>query len=129
MASNETNPNPQRSPLRRPGCILGLILWFAALLTPCFLITLAVRGEISVTTGSAPEQRLRIWLIQEADQSGIGISNASVHEQGESLCVQTNVHFVLWRGEAQPTQYCECYIVTGNEYEMAEITQEACSLP
>ena len=129
MAINATGPNQKPSPLKRPGCVLGLILWFVVLLTPCFLIMLAVRGEISVTTGPAPEQRLRIWLIQEADQSGIGLSNASIQGGGESLCVQTNVHFVLWRGEAQPTQYCECYTLAGSDYEIAKITQEACSQP
>jgi hypothetical protein len=129
MATSGTLPTPQRSPLKRPGCILGLILWFVVLLTPCFLIMLAVRGEISVTTGPVPEQRLRVWLIQEPDQSGIGISNVSVQGKDESLCVQTNVNFVLWRGEAQPTQYCECYALAGDSYEITEITQEACSHP
>jgi len=122
MSDGESRP--QRSPLKRPGCVVGLIVWFLILLTPCFFITLAVRGEISLTTGGAPEQRLRIWLIQEADQSGIGVSNADVRQNGETLCVR----FLLWRGEAQPTQYCECYIQNEDEYELTGIAQESCSL-
>lgn len=129
MADHEADPRMQRSPLRRPGCVAALILWFIALLTPCFLIMLAVRGEITITTGSAPDQQLRIWLIQEADERGIGISSAGVQQDGEAVCVQTNVNFVLWRGKAQPTQYCECYIQTGDDYEMTQMTQTACSLP
>ena len=129
MADHEAGPQMQRSPLRRPGCVAGLILWFLALLAPCFLIMLAVRGEITITTGSAPDQLLRIWLIQEAKERGVGISNTSVQRDGETICVQTNVNFVLWRGEAQPTHYCECYIQTGDDYELTQMTQEACSLP
>ncbi|MBZ0303284.1 MAG: hypothetical protein K8J31_26310 [Anaerolineae bacterium] len=122
-------PAPRRHPLRRPGCILGLILWFLILLTPCFMIVLAVQGEIAVTTGSAPDQRLRVWLIQEAAQSGIGVSSASVQTQDDLLCVQTDVRFVLWRGSAEPTQYCECYTGTDANWQTVRVEQSACSLP
>ena len=100
----------RRSAIRRAGCIVALILWFLILLTPCLLIVLATQQEIVITTGSAPGQQTRIWLVSEADQRGIVLSTASVRQPSENvLCVQTDVRFFLWAGEAEPTSYCECY--------------------
>lgn len=120
---------PRRSPLSRLGCAVALILWFTLLLSPCFMIVLATRGEISVTTGPAPEQRVRIWLIQEADQSGIGISSGTMIQHEDEICVQTDVNFVLWQGEAQPVQYCECYIQAKETFQLTDVTQAACQQP
>ena len=116
---------PRRSPLRRLGCIIALVIWFAVLLSPCFLIVLATQQEIVVSTGSAPGQQTRLWLISEIDARGLALSSASVREQDESaICVQTDVRFFLWAGTAAPVSYCECYerdsagnfsFTTGNE--------------
>jgi hypothetical protein len=121
-----TNIPDQRHPLRRPGCVLGLFLWFIVLLLPCFLIMLAARGELSITTGSAPEQRLRVWLIQEVAQSGIGISTAGIVMLDDKVCVQTKVNFILWQGQAEPTQYCECYVQTGADFQLADTYTGSC---
>jgi hypothetical protein len=100
----------RRGPLARLGCALGLALWAVLILVPCILIALAVQGEINLSTGDAPDQRLRIWLIMEAAQRGLGISNASIHEQDNGqTCVQTDTSFLLWQGQADPVSYCECY--------------------
>lgn len=101
---------PRRRPLRRTGCILGLLIWFAILLLPCFLIVLAVQGEITLTTGSAPGQQTRLWLVSEPDERGLAVSSAAVTERGSNaLCVETSVRFYLWAGQAEPSLYCECY--------------------
>ena len=107
--SGENPPLIKRHPLRRPGCVIGLVLWFILLLSPCFMILLAARGEISISTGDLPDQRIRVWLIQEARLSGIGVSSATVQAHDQQMCVQTNVNFMLWRGQADSTQYCDCY--------------------
>lgn len=100
----------RRSPLRRLGCGLMLVIWFAILLLPCALVVIAVRQEIVISQGDAPGQQTRFWLISEADQRGFGLSTASVMQISENaLCVQTNVHFYLWTGSADPLTYCECY--------------------
>jgi hypothetical protein len=100
----------RRGPLARLGCALGLIIWAILILSPCILITLAVRGEINIPTGDAPDQRLRVWLIMETRQRGVGISNASIRERDDGqTCVQTETSFLLWLGEAEPVSYCECY--------------------
>lgn len=108
----ESTEVPRRhSRLRRAGCIIALLIWFAILLLPCFLVVLAVQGEITVSTGGAPGQQTRLWLISEADERGLAISSASVTQtEPNALCVQTDVRFLLWSGKAEPSVYCECYV-------------------
>jgi hypothetical protein len=130
LVMEEAQPRPPRHPLRNPGCVIALVIWFLVLLSPCFLIVLAVRSEISITTGSAPEQRMRVWVIQEAGQSGVGFSNVDVkHTSDEALCVQTNVNFLLWRGKAESTQYCECYEQAESGWQTTSVEQGVCSAP
>ena len=103
-------PPKPRSRVRRAGCIIAAILWFFILLLPCFLIVLAVNQEIAITTGSAPGQQLRLWLISEAEQRGLAVSNASVHQSAENaICVKTTVNYYLWAGSEEPSVYCDCY--------------------
>lgn len=111
----EALPEPQ--PLRRPrrvrriGCGIALALWFTLLLTPCLCIVLAVQQEILVPLGSAPGQELRIWLINQARERGLGISTGQVTEGDDTaLCVQTTTRFLLWAGQGDTNAYCECYI-------------------
>lgn len=111
----QTLPEPQpvrrRSPLRRLGCGILLVLWFLVLLTPCGLFMLASRGELTLDLGSAPGQSARIWLVMEPDERGIGLSLPTVHSgaDADSMCVQTDVRYFLWQGEAEPLSYCDCY--------------------
>lgn len=101
---------PRRSPLRRIGCTIALVLWFALLLLPCFLIVMATQGEITIAQGELPGQQLRVWLIMEAEQRGLGVSSATVYRDGDNgVCVQTDTRFWLWQGAAEPVSYCECY--------------------
>ena len=103
-------PPRKRSPLRRLGCGVALVFWFLVLLTPLFLFTMAQQGEIVITTGSAPDQQIRLWLIMEIDQRGFGISTASVQQsEPNALCVQTNVNYLLWAGRERPSVHCSCY--------------------
>jgi hypothetical protein len=101
---------PRRSPIRRAGCIVLLVIWFGILLLPCFLIMLAVQGEITISTGGAPGQQTRLWLVSEPDERGLGISSASaIQSAPDAVCVETSVRFYLWAGSSEPSVYCECY--------------------
>ena len=131
-AAAETAPEdaPRRgSTLRRLGCFVGLLLWLLVMMIPCFFIALAVRPDIMVTTGSAPNQMLRFWLINEADHRGVGMSSATVHSglQDGGLCVQTDVRFFLWIGQNDPTSYCECYAPVGGEMKLSGTTTGQCT--
>ena len=127
---SQLQPAPSRSPLRRPGCVIALVIWFAILLLPCFLIVLAVQQEIVISTGSAPGQQARLWLISEADARGLGFSSATVYETSETaLCVQNDVRFLLWTGDFEPVSYCECYerASAGDEWSFTESINGMCT--
>jgi hypothetical protein len=113
---------PPRSRVRRLGCYGALALWFLLLLTPCLCIVLATQEQITVDLGSAPEQTLRIWLVNEAAKRGIGISRPSVYgdTHGNAICVQTDVNFLLWTGQEAPSSYCSCYTRPDSQRAWAE---------
>jgi hypothetical protein len=104
--------NPPMSPLRRLGCAVALIFWFALLMLPCFFFALLRDGEIVLSQGDIPGQELRVWLLSESDERGFGLSRPVVI-QGDDfsrVCVETHVDYYLWAGEGEPTSYCECYV-------------------
>lgn len=120
----------QRSPLRRAGCTVLVVLWFLLLLTPCFCITLATQGEIIIPQGSAPGQVIRIWLIMEADERGVGVSSTSVQQANENaLCVETDTRFILWSGSAEPSASCECYEREDpdQQWSLLSVSNDTCS--
>jgi hypothetical protein len=107
----EAIPRKRRSPLRRLGCGVALIIWFVLMLTPCLLIVLATQGQITILLSGGPEREFRIWMVMESDRRGFGIANPSLHEdpKNDAVCVQTDVRFALWMGEGKPASYCECF--------------------
>jgi hypothetical protein len=127
------NPPAQparRSPLRRAGCILGLVLWFLLLLTPCGLFYLATQGEIILTLNETPPQLVRVWLVMEAKERGIGLSRPTViiGEAANEVCVQTDVSFWLWQGQGdrQNSTYCDCYVQDGEVWTLARTGEGVC---
>ena len=116
---------PRFRTVRRAGCLVLLVFWFALLLSPCFAIVLATQGQITISQGDLPEQEIRIWLIMEDEQRGIGFSSTAAHPLPEALgdhsgtCVQTDVHYVLWQGDGQATTYCSCWAKdSANDWEL-----------
>ena len=107
------NGVPHRRRIRRVGCIIGLVFWGICLLLPLVAIALVIQNQIVIQHSDAPGHELRIWLVMEPRERGIGISNASIHPgpggDDSQVCVETNVSFVFWQGSANPTDYCECY--------------------
>jgi len=129
-ASEPRQSPPSRPRLRRIGCLLALAVWFVLLLIPCFFIMLVSRGEITLAQGSAPNQMLRIWLISEADHRGLALSTTSAYtaEQGGNVCVQTDVRFLLWYGDADSTTFCECYLRDERgDYTLTQTSQGTCA--
>lgn len=128
--------------LRRIGCGLLLVLWFTFLLTPCLFIVLATQREIVLTHSDVPGDDFRIWLIQEAGQRGVAISNSrrvsvqnspdsanpGASPNTEAACTLIDVRFLLWQGKGEPNHYCSCYTrQTGNWSSIAE-GDDACKL-
>lgn len=123
-------PPPRRSRLRRIGCTIAVIIWFAILLTPCFCLALASQGEISLQLGDLPGQSLRIWVLNESKQRGLGISRPTVFssEASDDVCMQTDVSFVLWAGTAESSTFCECFAQSaGSAWEVISNQQGSCT--
>ncbi|MBI5052980.1 MAG: hypothetical protein HZC38_14380 [Chloroflexi bacterium] len=93
--------------------IFLILVWLAVMLTPCFAITLAMRGEMEWKRGDYESDRL--WLIQERDQRGVGYAASRIttdqRSTGGPLCVRTSARFFLWKGvsDGDFSDWCECY--------------------
>jgi hypothetical protein len=108
---------------------VGIALVLVCLLIPCGAITLATQGEIVFALGSAPGQELRVWLVMEAFERGLGISTPNVVSSTDTLvCVQTDVHYALWVGRAEATVFCDCYVRadSGSVWSLTSTSAELC---
>ncbi|NWF68753.1 MAG: hypothetical protein HXY40_06695 [Chloroflexi bacterium] len=122
-AVEQAAPRRPVSPLRRLGCVLLLILWFAFILLPCALVMLAQQQEIVISQGDLPGEQIRIWLIMEIEQRGLGIASTARHAIDGAQCVQTDVRFALWQGEGEAVSYCECYTRGADEETWLFVSQ------
>jgi hypothetical protein len=124
------NMPKRRSPLRRLGCSVALVVWFIVLLAPCLCIVLATQGEIAIRLGDIPGQSFRLWLLNESRERGLGISRPSLVTSSDAnqVCLQTDVSFVLWVGSAEATTFCECYTHSYNlsNWELTSNHQGSC---
>lgn len=100
----------RKSPLHRIGCAALVAIWLLVMLLPCFLIMLATQQEIIISQGELPGQEIRVRLIMEIDQRGIGLwTTQTVQGELGDICLITTVGYILWEGEGEPAQYCVCY--------------------
>ena len=113
-----TLPGPRFRIARRLGCGSILLLWFTLLLTPCSLFYLAANGEIRLQHRDIPQPHahplLLVSLVSEADDRGLRIENSWIADsqtEGEMLCVETAVRFLLWQysGGNQNVSFCDCF--------------------
>jgi hypothetical protein len=123
-------PPKKKSRWSRAGCAVFLLLWCVILLIPGFFIYMSVNQEIAIQWSDVPEHRFRIWLVSEIRQRGFGISTASIAQQdATSACVQTDLRYLLWQGQGEPSVYCECYARVGTEatWSYVNTTPEPCT--
>jgi hypothetical protein len=113
--------SPTRRWLRRSGYLIAFFAWLGVMCLPLAVIVLAARGELNWKRGEFVEDRL--WLIQDVDARGLGHSSSRVISNQEPvdgpICVRTRVRFLMWKGTAEPSAYCECY--TAGRHEPAGI--------
>jgi hypothetical protein len=98
-----------RRRLRRLGCIVALVLWFAILMLPCIGFYLAVRGEITWDRSRFSYDRL--WLVREERQTGIALAHTQPigPTDVDEVCTRTFVTIWLWsEGSFERTGYCDC---------------------
>ncbi|MCC7449348.1 MAG: hypothetical protein IT324_18160 [Anaerolineae bacterium] len=112
---------------KRLGCGVLLVLWFTLLLTPCLAIVLATQQEIVLTHSDIPNDDFRIWLVQDAKQRGVAISNSRrVDLPDNRACTLISVSFLMWQGKGDPTSYCSCYQRQGGGWTPIDEDQAVC---
>ncbi len=117
-----------QSRLRRLRCGIGAVIWIILLLLPCIAIALISQGEIAVQLGDVPGQSLRVWLIQDASERGVGIARPSIHtDQNSNTCLQTDTSFIMWMGKGDATSFCECYAHEGDTWKSVSSAQGSCN--
>jgi hypothetical protein len=103
--------SPMKRWLRRIVYALLIALWLLLMLFPFTAFILATRGEIQ--SGSAPGTHVRIFLLQESEEKGVGLEWSRSAKQ-EERCYRSRVFYFLWEGEAENVTYCQCFdAVTG----------------
>lgn len=113
---------PDKRPVSRGCCLLGVLGLLSLILVPCFGLTLVLQRELTWQRG--PLEVERVWLINETDMAGLAYSSTRINistPEGQT-CVQTSVTFWLWRGASETVTYCECYALTpAGAYEYAGV--------
>lgn len=100
--------------------IVGALLWFAFLLTPCALFTLASEGEITIGhPGDMPAAEeyplLQVGLIMERESRGLRFTRSALSAGPGERCVQTHVSYLMWEGSGEAVSYCDCYERDAND--------------
>lgn len=118
---------------RRVGCGIAVVVWLLVMLLPLFFITLAAQGEVRIGHLSDvpnPHEHplLQVSLISRIDYRGLNIRNSTIDRDGDNMCIQTNVRYLLWNGEADPATFCDCYarLDSGSDWELVETIMDAC---
>lgn len=129
--------SPLRRPLRWVLFPVLFVVWLVFILSPCFVIVLAVQREIVITYSDVPADELRIWTISEARLRGVAISNtrrvssvAPVPDADGSTatCTITDTRFLLWQGSADDGHQCSCYVKRGETWQSVAEGAAACTL-
>lgn len=98
--------------LRRFGCGILIVIWIGVLLLPCAFVTLLVEKEITLSRSDIPGDEYRLFLLEEPDQRGIGFSRTKTYSGdrgGDTVCLLTDVDYLLWEGSGEGSVYCNCY--------------------
>ncbi len=115
---------------RRLGCGVILALWFGLMLSPCVVITVLVEGEFIINLSDRPNHRLRMFDVDTDDKRGFGFSMGNIERENETeLCVITRVRYVMWRGENEPVNFCQCYTQLQGQWVGGPVLDQHCEQP
>jgi hypothetical protein len=109
----------KRSPLSRIGCGVLLVIWFIILFLPLTMFVLAQQGQITIShSGGVPDKHehplFRVQLISNVaddgtQQSGLAFTTSSLDRDENTLCIETNVRYLMWAGSGEPARYYDIY--------------------
>ena len=111
---------------RRAGCFALFVLWLFFMLLPCTFVTLLVNRELTYDYSDLPEHQLRLFLMDNKDERGFGLSRPSIEAGGEDedfYCMATKVDYLLWEGSVPDIRYCDCYEKNDGEWSLATMSE------
>ena len=91
--------------LRRTVYFVITLVWLFLMSLPVFAFALAARNQLQI--GPTEGNHLRIFLVQELDAEGIGFERAR-SGSFDPGCAQTDVHYIMWKGDPENVTYCQC---------------------
>ena len=100
--------------IRRFSYVLFLLFWVLVISMPTLAVVLAARGQVEI--GSDAGRQLRLFHIQEVEAEGVGVEWKRPFPQLSSpnqTCTQTNITYLLWKGEGESSHFCQCTDTTG----------------
>jgi len=101
------------------GCLSVILIGVLAAGLLLAALSIALRGEARFSKGDLGE--LRIWLIRETANQGLGLSTTRIvagRESSGRACVRTTARFLMVRTaqEVKDVQFCECYEKQGETW-------------
>lgn len=105
-----------RSPIGRFFFGVALVIWFAILLLPCAMFSLATTGTIRIPHINAPQPETQpffeINLLMSVEQRGLQfVRSVIVAGSDEQQCVETHVSYLMWftDGTNENAIFCDCF--------------------
>lgn len=93
-------------PVGRGTCLITALALLLLFSLPLAAFALAIRGEVSWQRGAALD---RLFLINEPEALGLGLESVrTISAEHQADCTRTRVHYLLWKGEGENVEYCEC---------------------
>ena len=101
------------------GCLSTLLVAVVAAGLLLIILSIALRGEARFSKGDLGE--LRLWLIREPANQGLGLSTTRIAAGRESsgvVCIRTSARFLMIRSEQEieDVVYCDCYERQGENW-------------
>ena len=110
------------------GCFSTILAAVVAAGLLLIILSIALRGEARFGKGDLGE--LRLWLIREAANEGLGLSTTRIVEGREAsgeVCIRTTARFLMIRSaqEVEDVAFCDCYERQGETW----VAAGACPAP
>jgi hypothetical protein len=101
------------------GCLIAFLIWLGAMAFPCAFVTLLVEKELVFSLSALPEHQVRLFLLDSPEERGLGLARPEIVSGGEAegaYCIRIRVRYLMWVGEAQAVDYCDCYEKINGEW-------------
>ncbi len=104
------------------GCLSTLLVAVLAAGLLLIILSVALRGEARFSKGDLGE--LRLWLIRETANQGLGLSTTRIvagRESSGEVCIRTSARFLMIRSELEieDVVFCDCYEKQGENWVAA----------